>query len=362
MKCILYFGNFNFDKGFAAVNRAIGIATVFSKCSLETRIYCSHLPQNINNDRYLNDNHIRLIDKPFDGFSNYLKYGFYINEIKKNIENIEAVVLYNMPSLAFSKILRFCKKNKIKVISDTTEWYDTKHVSLFLKPFKFFDTFLRMRHLNYRVDSLIVVSSYLEKFYMKRKDLNVFKIYPIMDYVLSQNKTFERKTSPCLTFGYFGINRDGKDEVSQILDIFSKKLSTFKLVYVGDCSKKIKRKYNNCKNIDMFGRMKNSELISKYSEIDYTLLFRKQSRANVAGFPSKFAESIAFDVPVVCNNFSDIKLLDNENVATLLINSLEDLSLDNNIGLLKKYKFNPKRLKPYFLADTYVPVIKDILK
>ncbi len=61
---------------------------------------------------------------------------------------------------------------------DSTEWYDCKRFSVLKKIVKKIDTSYRMRFVQKRLDGIIVISSYLQNFYIKQKTI---LIPPLVD-------------------------------------------------------------------------------------------------------------------------------------------------------------------------------------
>lgn len=366
-KTILYFGNFDCVNGFAAFNRAVGNACVFDKLGYKTIIYASN-SNAIDKDNYFFHNKKILVNsKPFSRYSSYYKYSFYINEIKKHQKFIKCVIVYNMPSFPFSRILRFCKKRGIKVVSDVTEWTDSKKENIFLKPIKSIDTFVRMKKLNYKADALIVVSDFLVNFYQKRIDSNkIIKIYPIMDYSLSEidlKTKQKRKVDDYIYLGYVGINRKGKDEISKIFPyLMSPDNHLFKLFYIGPLDEKTKRKFNEQDKIICFlDKVKHSNISSFYSKIDFNVVFRKKTRSNNAGFPSKMAESLALGVPVVCNDFSDVGSICREYNCGICLDNMSEITYESTISALKTFRFCNDTIKTLFSSSFYLDSVNQFL-
>lgn len=86
----------------------------------------------------------------------YLVSSKEIIDILSNIENIDFVICYNLQSIPLLKIISYCRKNRIKVISDCTEWYTTKGASISFKILKGLDSFIRMRIAQKNVTGLFV--------------------------------------------------------------------------------------------------------------------------------------------------------------------------------------------------------------
>ena len=362
-KKVLYFGNFDCQNGFAAFNRAVGNSIALNKIGYEINIYASNVSGQITSDIFLLRNGISVIEKPFGGNKNYYTWKYYIQEIKQN-PDCNMIVLYNMPSLAFAKILHYCKKNHLVVISDVSEWYDTKSVSTLIKPIKFIDTFIRMRFLNYKVDGLIVISDYLKEFYEKKFKKPIVKVYPIMDYAgINHGGNIPNiKNNSKITFGYIGMNRKGKDNIDDLLPLFEKHNTQIQLIYIGKANEEITKKYSYLDNVSFVGKLNHNDLIEYYPQIDYSIIVRDNNRTNNAGFPTKFAESIFFDTPVICNEFSDTKRIIDDFGCGILIPNITDFeSLINDI-YSKQIISVSEDAKQHFTYNHYIEQFKHFIE
>jgi len=98
--------------------------------------------------------------------------------IIESYENVEAIICYNYQAIAFERIRRYCNKKRIKIVSDCTEWYGEGEGSILFKVIKLLDTSFRMRIVNKKVDSLIVVSTFLKRYYSEKKTVVVPTLIP----------------------------------------------------------------------------------------------------------------------------------------------------------------------------------------
>lgn len=345
---VLYLGNFDYTNGFAAVNRAIGNSVLFNYSGFETLIYCKN-SRSIADSTFFSEHNISFIDRPAcSKFDAYFKYKEYLQLIKK-INGLKVVVLYNFPSFPFSKILKFCKRNDICVISDTTEWYDTKSCSFLLKPIKKMDTSFRLRNLNKKCDGCILISNYLLNYYSKveRKIL----IYPIMDFVVWESKRYdfnvENKEKCKITL--IGSSISSKDDISYFETLLSKK-ENYELSIIGlDKNYDIKNK-----NIHCYGHLPREGVYKALSESTFSYVVRRGTRANNAGFPTKFAESIVLNIPIIYSRFSDIPLLEQK----YIFGFEKESFIKTNCETVEI----SKELKCLFLADHYKDSMHTFLK
>jgi glycosyltransferase involved in cell wall biosynthesis len=60
------------------------------------------------------------------------------------------------------------------------------------------------------------------------------------------------------------------------------------------------------KRVRFLGRMEHRQVISLIKAADYSLIVREQNRVTLAGFPTKFVESISCGTPVIATDSSDL--------------------------------------------------------
>lgn len=91
-----------------------------------------------------------------------------ISDYKKIIEQdkFDSIICYNFPSIPLYKLYKLAKRNKIEILGDVTEWYSPKGRGILNKIIKGIDTSIRMRYIHKKLDGLIVISKFLEDYYM----------------------------------------------------------------------------------------------------------------------------------------------------------------------------------------------------
>lgn len=186
---IVYIGGFELPDKNAAAQRVLANASIFrdlgynivfigtSKIMDETGI---ENPQSVNGYTYYNVFYPKTkLDRV-----RYLTSISLFKLVLNLYKDTKAILCYNYQACALWKIVRFCKKREIKVIGDTTEWYNPRGNFIY-KFIKNLDTSLRMRILQPQLDGLIPTSNFLYDFY-KDKNANLLILPALVD--LSDNK------------------------------------------------------------------------------------------------------------------------------------------------------------------------------
>lgn len=267
-----------------------------------------------------------------------LRYLSDIDDFKtvaKKYHDIEYVICYNYPSVSFLKLKSYCKANKIKLISDCTEWYTPKDAGFIYGILKGLDSSLRMRYIQKNIDGLIVISSYLQNYYKKCK--NVLFLPPLVDTCEDKwqhSETAEKKDKIHLV--YAGNTDKNKDKIQIILKYLSllKDVPDYVLNIIGISKEHFNENYpedldtlNSLgEKVQFLGRLPHLETINYLKNSDFSIFIRIKSLNTQAGFPTKFVESLSSGIPVITTQTSDLEdfLFEGENGFFLNIDDEED--------------------------------------
>jgi glycosyltransferase involved in cell wall biosynthesis len=326
MKTIIYTGFFRLPIGDAGASRVLNNAKILRDLGHNV-IFVSFGGNLQESDkdkdgnyyyegfRYIVSNDIDIKAKTiFERVYNFFYSGKYalkiINEIK---DNIDIIIGYNPTMYFANKILKICTINKIAYISDITEWHDANEFpgNRFAPPAWIND--LNMYITQKKVKNKIIISTYLDEFY---KNSNNIILPPLID----SNDVKWRDLKPVLpSFDGIRVIYAGtpakKDLLETMLEGFIsclKKGLKLQFIVVGvskdDIShyKNINDVFSYPENIILCGRVKQTEVPSYYNVSDFSIIIRESSRKNMAGFPTKLAETMMAGRPVILNYTSDI--------------------------------------------------------
>lgn len=225
----------------------------------------------------------------------------------------DAVLMDDMRPYVTAKLKSYCKRNGIKLVHDSVEWYSREEFK-----YGIFDiTFLQKNLINrFMIDKsikVISISSYLHNYYSS-KGIDSVNI-PI---VLAQSDLCKEKhQGEVLQFMYAG-QPGKKDNLHMILEAFyilpEEFKGKFKLHIIG-CTKEqiitsgISKEYVEKlgDSLEIYGRVLHSQVLDILKSIDFTLLMRSPvQRYAKAGFPTKMPESLSRSTPMITNLTSDI--------------------------------------------------------
>ncbi len=229
--------------------------------------------------------------------------------LRQTLGQYDVIITYNCTLIWW--LQSFCKKNKIYLVTDLTEWYDNNEQRIVEKPGYYFS----MNYVQPRVKNKIVISSYLGQYFSKTHNLVVPAMCdasePKWNNVVSVVEEFDG-----ISLIYAG-NPAKKDAVHFVIRAVQRLVNEgekIRFLILGVTREIYINRYKDLlpnqqlsKNICFLGRVSQDVVPSYYAAADFMVLLREQTRKNNAGFPTKFAESFTSGTPVIANLTSDLK-------------------------------------------------------
>lgn len=271
----------------------------------------------------------------------YKKSVRYFLEIlkKRDPKTIKAIIVYSGYSFYLAPLLRWSSKNIVPLVFDAVEWYTPKKkLHWFLKP-NFWNTEFAMRFLIPKTKNVIVISTFLEKYYQNRNCNTV--VIPPLFFTKVDSKTLENRNYLQLSYTGSPGKKDNLNILIQAILELNKLQKTKKikfeiagidndelLSYSVFKSKNIK-KVPDCFKAHGYIKMKQAQQITASS--DFSILFRKNDKTNTAGFPTKAVESLSLGTPLFMNNSSDLHLYFNDQVNAIIIDTLSVLEIKKHL-------------------------------
>lgn len=323
-KRILYLGGFDMPDGNAAAQRVLSVGESLKEM-YEIKFLgltrSDHMRGIINGFEYEN----LIYPKSYWQWLMHLSGKQELERVRSDKPDI--IIAYNFPSFGLARLIRLCRKNKIVIVGDITEWYHSHNIM------KWFDTSLRMRVLNKKMDGLLLISNYLDSYY---SGLKKYKLPPTIDHEdLKWKVPRVITTDSRIHLLYAGSpGRGDKDRLDGLLTSIIKYKNLF-LDIIGITSTDFSKKYPEVTipdNAFFWGRLTHKETISKLVNSDFSIFYRKASRVNNAGFPTKFVEAQSAGVPVISNLFSDLDKYIDDGKNGFLTKSISVEDIDSVLG------------------------------
>ena len=365
---IIYIGSFRFPIYDAAASRVLNNARALKLYGHEVKFIS--WGGNYNNQDKSDDNRFY-----YDGFeyviSNDLdiKGGLWekvkghllrgrnsLNLIENEVASSDILISYNAEYHFTKKLQKIARKNKKKYVNDITEWYSSNDLYFIDR----LSNILNMRCLQHRVKNKIVISRYLNEYY---KSTNNIVIPPLCDgqedkWIHENLKGIPEsiKQFNGLRIIYAG-NPGKKDSLHTVINVIERLLDEganiqflilgmSKLNYLDKYSHFLDNQYINGR-IVFLGKVSQTDVPNYYKISDFMILLRDKTRKNMAGFPTKFVESMTSGVPVIANITSDIEfyLHDSVNGFILSENGFNDLYKTIKERVLKADPLEIRRMK-----------------
>lgn len=235
------------------------------------------------------------------------------NLLFDKISQWDVVVVSLVSCKVMNMLKRFAKKNNTFLLHDSVEWYSPEQFSVG----KIHPSYIAMDRRNrIHVDRsvrVIAISSYLQKHFESR-GISTVRIPAILNVKqMSCEKSIDTEK---LVFTYAG-SPGKKDYLRVIVEGFAT-ISTsipYELRLIGITEEQLVtmcdvdpvhiEKLGN--HLCCMGRIPRQQVLEELSRSDFTVLMRsEEQRYAKAGFPTKFAESLATATPVISNATSDI--------------------------------------------------------
>ncbi|MGY3055223.1 glycosyltransferase involved in cell wall biosynthesis [Pedobacter sp. UYEF25] len=330
-KTIIYIGGFELpDKNAAAQRvianakllRALGYDVVFDGLSKERASdQISQNPVPV----FGFDSFAQQYPKGFTSWLGYvLEFNRYVQLIKK-YPDTKAIICYNLPSGSIWRLLNYCKKNSIQLISDCTEWYAApKQGNIVKRLAKKLDINLRMNTLQPKLDGIIAISDFLTDFYQKR-GVRTIKVPPLVDVKDEKwiNAQLDNWNVPIellyagspFSFSDTSNVKDRLDLILEALIELSSEGLDFRFQVIGVSKEDVVTFFPNLSTgisaladkVKFHGKLPHQEAVNLLKKCDYSIFLRDKNIVTQAGFPTKFVESISCGIPVLTNKNSNVE-------------------------------------------------------
>jgi glycosyltransferase involved in cell wall biosynthesis len=336
---LVFIGGFEFPALNAAATRIKAVASVFEKAG-----YRVVLIGNVR-DSALGADDLRPVSMA-DTTAEVWEMGYprssrewlakiiSIGSLKRHIANrysdrLAGIVCYNFPAIAQLDAARLAWRLGAAAIGDISEWFANRRATSMMSIIKNADTWLRMNHINRYMDGLITSSPYLTRTYTRDVDA----ILELPTLVSRDPAHIDRPlhaspdgTPKRLFFAGTGFDpellktdTEGlKDRLDWSLDLLAEAAhrgaefrfdiyGAEKEKYLQICPQHRSLLETLGGKVTFHGRQPWAVVVDELARADFCFFLRKPTRVTLAGFPTKFAEAVTSDTPVLTNTLENLR-------------------------------------------------------
>ena len=288
----------------------------------------------------------------------------------------DLIITYNADYSWTKTVMRFCLQHNIKFANDITEWYSNNEIRLA----DIIPNALNMKYLQHRVSNKIVISSMLDTYYSESNNLLLPPLCDLCEPKWNKTITDERlKPFDGITLIYAGnpAKKDCLHAVVSAVNKLAEEGNAIRFLVLGITRSAYMQRYSQLlvskslhENILFLGRVPQDLVPAYYKKADFMILLRKPTRKNMAGFPTKFAESMTAGVPVITNATSDLtRYVENGKTGFLvdgyayeaILSMLRNVIMKLSLGDINAMKENARVFRSAFDWRSYAGEFKDFI-
>lgn len=330
---VVYIGNFSPSVMDAQTQLVVGNCKILRELGLKITLICN---DNVAIERG-EDFHYALVEG-FDCFSlrfnksikdalNSKRLYEQVTKILEDLgsDSIAYVFLYGSIGFAVQVLWlsRWCKRHEIKIVANVVDIPDLRHGCAIERIVKAVDRKLQNHCISSEMDGQIAVSAYIRQYFLKKTNYPILVLPPLKDTEVLRGLVFApREKIKKIVYVGVPFPIDGrkvdesayKDRVDLFIDLLcSSSCRDWKLDIYGVTMEQysrvitrqiaLLRKFQN--QIIFHGRINHSDALHVVADADYSVVYRLKNRMTMAGFSTKFVESISCGTPVLMTDTSE---------------------------------------------------------
>ncbi|UBM61023.1 glycosyltransferase family 4 protein [Marinilongibacter aquaticus] len=338
-KKIIYIGGFELPDKNAAAHRVLSVGKILRSLDCEVIFFgISKNDKDFDDTKEVEGFKTFSVKYPQNGFE-WLRYLTSVSRVCEviSLEEPDLIICYNYFSIPLFRLFMASRSLGFKVVGDISEWY-LPNGNVFFRLLKSLDVNLRMRFINPKLDGLIVISDFLENYYQKHFNANMINLPPLIDFGdkkwrVAETTTISDRSLRLIFSGTLGRKKDTLSTLFRAIDNLSvEERKRVVLDIVGVTEEEFKKQsgsfnFNESGSIRFHGRVGHTEALRFLRNADFSIFFRENNLANMAGFPTKFVEAISSGVPVITNRSSNLEKYFKMRSIGFLLNDLSEESV-----------------------------------
>ena len=239
--------------------------------------------------------------------------------VRENISNKDIVYVSGANKDTFSHLLRLREKYHFKLTTGVLELFKEKDFECRFRHYYYQRYWYTISNLIPRCDMVFPISTFIKDFY-ESKGTSTFIIPPLTEV---RDETSKEQLPYKFILPANGKMKDNLESmIRAFLNLSDQELSRVELHLCGISEEKLrsvvnKQEWNRLEKIVIIHKwMKYDELEKLYQEMHYLLLARDICQMNLANFPSKVPETMAYGIVPIASrvgDYTELYLRDREN-------------------------------------------------
>lgn len=329
----VYIGDFSPSKMDAQTQLVIGNSRILRELGMDVTLICNDKDMVMDSEAFHHGNiegfecYSLRFSKSLKGLLNSVEMFSQVKNILDKLNAREIAYVFCYGSIGFANQLLmlsdWCKKNHVQIIANCVDLPDVNHGNMVERIVKKLDRAIRYHAMEKHMDGMIAVSRYIQELFAQKSSYPIAVIPPLKDTQEMERHDFAPRDN-VKKIVYVGVPFpiDGrkvdesayKDRIDLFIDLLcAAACKDWRLDIYGITKEQYSRvvtrqqpllvRYQ--KQIVFHGRIGHEKALRIVADADYTVVYRLKNRMTMAGFSTKFVESISCGTPVIMTDTSE---------------------------------------------------------
>ena len=329
----VYIGDFSPSKMDAQTQLVIGNSRILRELGMDVTLICNDKDMVMDSEAFHHGNiegfecYCLRFSKSLKGLLNSVEMFSQVKNILDKLNAREIAYVFCYGSIGFANQLLmlsdWCKKNHVHIIANCVDLPDVNHGNMVERIVKKLDRVIRYNAMSNGMDGMIAVSRYIQDIFAQKSNYPIAVIPPLKDvqemekYDFAPRDNVKKIVYVGVPFPIDGRKVDEsayKDRIDLFIDLLcAAACKDWRLDIYGITKEQYSRvvtrqqpllaRYQ--KQIVFHGRIGHEKALRIVADADYTVVYRLKNRMTMAGFSTKFVESISCGTPVIMTDTSE---------------------------------------------------------
>lgn len=329
----VYIGDFSPSKMDAQTQLVIGNSRILRELGMDVTLICNDKDMVMDSEAFHHGNiegfecYCLRFSKSLKGLLNSVEMFSQVKNILDKLNAREIAYVFCYGSIGFANQLLmlsdWCKKNHVHIIANCVDLPDVNHGNMVERIVKKLDRVIRYNAMSNGMDGMIAVSRYIQDIFAQKSNYPIAVIPPLKDvqemekYDFAPRDNVKKIVYVGVPFPIDGRKVDEsayKDRIDLFIDLLcAAACKDWRLDIYGITKEQYSRvvtrqqpllaRYQ--KQIVFHGRIGHENALRIVADADYTVVYRLKNRMTMAGFSTKFVESISCGTPVIMTDTSE---------------------------------------------------------